>query len=232
MFLWSSCLGISACSIVTKDRPPVEVAQAKPDQPVSAKPATPEVSLIGDRKTIEELRENIPEPIRSDNDLLKETLSLLGEVKEPPHRHQRRFDRILRRARDKHQKDTRKAREAFTKKQKAAREVFLTRLKSDREKFNEKKVDRKQRKAFYDEQDAQRKEFFADERDARRDFDSEMRAKNSDFNSLIRDREKDFRQELRVYKRNYDEMLKQKKAERQSNTKKVSTEYKPLKAGE
>lgn len=234
MFLWSSFVFILSCAVVTVERPAKTQPTSEPVSTPTEKKAKPEVSLAEDRKTVEELRQNIPEPIRSDNDLLKETLSLLGEVKLPPQRHRQRFDRLMRKIRDKHQKQTRKEREQFTKKQKKDRDQFLATLKKEREEFKDKKTERDERKEFYDQQDARRKEYFANERDARKEFDSEMHSRNSDFNALMRDRQKDFSEELRVYKKNYDEMLKQKKAERKRSVTAPPTTKEPqlLKAGD
>lgn len=197
------------CELNTKNRQgPVE--QPAHIQNAEAK-LDAEVSLSGDQKTIEQLRENIPAEKRADNDLLKETLGMMGEVKEPPQRHRDRFNKQMREIRNDQRKADRKARDQFRKKERKDREAFQKAHRERRERFNKLKVDRDQRREFYNEQDEIQKDFYAKQKDARKEFDAEMRTKRSDFNSYLKDRQTQFNEEYKIYSTNYRDLQKQKK---------------------
>ncbi len=211
------------CEIATKDRPrPVGAESASNNKPEELKKIEeklgPEVSLTGDQKTIEELRENIPAEKRADNDLLKETLNMMGEVKLPPNRHRDKFNKLLRKIRNDRRKEDRKLRADFSKDERKTREKFMKQLKEDREKFNKRDTDREGRKEFYDEQDEKRKEFYAKQRDARKEFDAEMRAKSSDFKAYLKERQDEFNYEYRIYTKKYNEWKKQQDEARRART--------------
>lgn len=172
--------------------------------------ANDEVSLKGDQQTVEELRKSIPPDVRAENDSLKEILSLLGEVKDPPNRHRERFDRLMRKIREDKRKEHKKERDSFSKNERKAREKFLKEQKSDREKFVRKKAPRDEQKEFYANQDARRKEFFDQERDSRKEFESERRQIESDFNAYHKEKLEEFRQELRSYTERYNDFKKSK----------------------
>lgn len=230
--LGSSLCLITACQMSTKPRTQplkvssqIEAAKDKLDG---------EVSLSGDEKTIEELRKNIPEPKRTDNDLLRETLALLGEVKDPPRRHSDRFNKMVREINNDRRKQDRKLRDNFSKTERKERDAFLKKIKEDRDNFNKKKVTREQRKEFYDEQDEARKDFFANQRDGRKEFDAEQRSQSSDFKAYLKDRTDDFRRELKVYTIKYNDMEKRKREELKAKEKaaRENRSYKPLKTEE
>ena len=88
-----------------------------------------EVSLKDDRRSIEELRQNIPPEIRAENDALKESLALLGEVKKSPQEHREKFDRKMREMREKKRKERQKTRQEFSKNERTKRDKFLKELK-------------------------------------------------------------------------------------------------------
>ena len=209
-------LGLAGCSgMKTVDRPESMSSSAQPSE-VKSTGANGEVSLAGDRKSIEEMRKNIPEPVRTENDLLRETLNMMGgEVKERPEKIRNRFNKQMRKMRNKYTKESRKKREKHKKEARKKRERFLKELKKEREDFNDRKPTREQRKDFYNEQDEKRKEFFADERDKQKDFTSTMREESNDFNAMVRDRNRAFNREHRIYKKKYDEHQKLKKTAEQ-----------------
>lgn len=190
-------LMLSGCALKTKERS--QGASSELDA------NSEEVSFLSDNKEIEELRKNIPEQKKADNDLLRETLMLLGTVEKPPHKHREHFDNLIRRIRNDHQKKMRKAREDYSRKEKNAREDFLRKLKEEREDFNSDKPDRLKRERFIQEQERRRRDFTANERDKRQQFDGDMRQKESDFSALMRDRTNEFYRELKLYEKRYTE---------------------------
>jgi hypothetical protein len=174
--------------------------------------STSEVSLKDDQRSIEELRANIPPEVRAENDALKETLSLLGEVKLPPQKHREKFDRQMREIREKGRKARQKEREQFSKNERTKREKFLKEMKEARTAYMKRNVkSRDDRKEFFDNQDLKRKEYFDQERDARKEFDSTARQQESDANAFHREKTEEFRKELRSYTDRYNDWQKQMK---------------------
>ena len=195
-----------ACQLATKPRQspveaPAHLQKVKDD-------LNPEVSLSGDQKSIEQLRQNIPAEKKADNDLLKETLGMMGEVKYPPQKHRDKFNKQMREIRNDRRKSDRKLRDDFRKKERKDREAFQKAHRQRREKFNKLKMDRDQRREFYNEQDEIQKDFFAGQRDARKEFDADMRTKTSDFNAYLKERQDEFDAEYRVYSKKYSDYQK------------------------
>jgi hypothetical protein len=228
-------LFVSGCTIVQKSREdggPVETGSvATPKTAAAAESPEPavadgEVSIREDMTTIEDLRKNIPEQKRQENDALKNVLSLLGEVKAPPAQHRDKFNRVMRDMREKRRREAQKTRENFNKKERKDREAFLKDLKESREKFNKSKTDKDERKDFYNDQDMRRREFFANERDARKEFESEIRQQDSDFNAFYREKNDEFNKELRIYTQSFNDLQKAAKEKERSRggTKKLTTD--------
>jgi hypothetical protein len=191
-----------------------------------------ETSLSDDAKSIEELRKNIPEAKRRDNDQLKEILGLMGEVKEPPQRIRDRFHRTTQRIREGHRRDVKRQRDEFNRIEKSARDDFFKKLKDEREEnLSNKKLTREERQRFTEDQDRRRREFTGDERDRRQRFNSDLRQAEDDFSANLRDKTTEFNQELRAYTARYNDwqkQLKEKKAGTPSTPAAVSpTEYVP-----
>lgn len=169
---------------------------------------TYETSLTEDKNKIEDLRKDIPIEKRNDNDELREILSYMGEVSEPPRKIRDKFYRITQRVRSTHRKEVQRIRANFNKDEKSYRDQFYTKLKNEREDFLRRKVSREERKIFFDEQDARRREYAADERDRRHQFTSDLKSKEDDFNHAMREKINEFNQVHRVYSQKYDEQIK------------------------
>lgn len=227
----SLAFAVSGCTIVQKGRSGESpsssesngdsvAANAIPSASELANPDTGfgETSIREDIETLADLRKDIPEQKRRENDALKEVLSLLGEVKAPPEKHREKFNRTMRNMREKRRRQMTKTRDNFNKRERKDRETFLKNLKEAREDFTQKKNDRDERKEFYDEQDEKRREYFANERDARREFESEMRQSDSDFNAFYREKTDEFHKELRIYTQQYQDLQKRLKEKEKSKT--------------
>ncbi|MEQ1663774.1 MAG: hypothetical protein ABL927_00190 [Bdellovibrionales bacterium] len=171
-----------------------------------------EQSLVEDQKSIEELRKNIPAQKRVENDQLKEILSLMGEVKEPPAQIREKFDRVRRRMRDQFQRSGKLEREKFSRDSKKNRELFFAQLKDKRQKILDQKkahkIDSEKAKDEFEEIEVLRKNFTSEDREKSDDFNTNLRQKSDDFNQDMRDRTNSFNQEYRVYTNRYNEHMK------------------------
>jgi hypothetical protein len=165
-----------------------------------------ELSLKKDSEELAELRKNIPEEKRVANDDLRDILSTLGEVKRPPQDHRDKFEREMRKIRERQRLARQKERDAYNKDERRTREEFLKNLKSERDSFMRSKADRDEKKEFFNKQEDLRKNFFADERDKRRDFESDMRQKENDESAFYREKSTEFSHELKLYTEKYNEL--------------------------
>lgn len=227
--------GLMGCATGTKlsdikKRPP-EAPELKAPSLVP-EPLSAETSLSEDRNELDELRKNIPEEKRRDNDELKEILFFTGELKDPPHRVRDRFNQITRRLREKHRKEVSRIRTQFNKDEKSYRDQFYKKLKDERDEFLEKKVTREKRQKFFDEQDSKRREFQSDERDRRHQFTADLKMKEDDFNQSLRDKTNEFNQEYKNYVQRYTEHQKNLKLKKEKESRPPEGYVEQLKTGD
>lgn len=184
----TSTLFFTGCTRVRKDR-------------------NPEVSLKSDQEQLEDLRAQIPEEKRHENDELAVIMAMVvdTEFKERPENIRIRFDRLMHQRREDFRKDNERSRSDYSEKERNKREKFLSDQKADREKFKKKKRTPKVAQKYYQEQDVKRRDYFADERDNRKRFESEYRQKTSDFNFRITDWKRKFEEEFRAYQKRHKE---------------------------
>lgn len=176
-----------------------------------------EVSLLNDRRSIEELRKNIPEETRDRNDALKSILSLMGEVKVHPSKVRSKFNKLQRDRRTKFQKKYSKERDQFTKNERKDRDNFRKMISKKRDELRDMKLDRDQRKEKYDELDAESKDFYGRQRDARKEFESDMREKQKDFYDELKQQRDEFSEEWRIYNRRWRDWQDEKKKKARLN---------------
>lgn len=188
-----------------------------------------EVSLKADRGQFAELRKQIPEETRRENDELAFVLELMARGDEEPGRIRDRFNKALRDRRSKHDKDLRKQREEFTKQERKSRDSFLKAQAKERESFLRSTRGQKhsdeladERQEFFKTQDEKRREYFANERDARKEFESRLTEARRAFEDYAREKTNHFNQEYRAYASHYYERKKaldlQKRTEEKART--------------
>lgn len=179
--------------------------------------------LSADRKKLEELRNEIPEDRKTQNDELAFVLQLMSEHKKSPSEVRSKFDDALRKKREKFSKDMTKERENFNKVERKNREEFLKNMDSERKDFMRVKHPKEERDDFFARQDARRKEYFEDQREKRNDFESDMTERRKNFEDYAREKTSEFNQEWRSYQKRYDEIKKEKEAEKTAEKMKMST---------
>lgn len=170
-------------------------------------------SLRSDRKSMEDLRADVPEEKKRENDELAFILNLMTEVKRSPYEIREQFDKALRKKREVFDKDMTKEREVFTKNERKTRENFLKEQKETRDSFMSSKPAKEERTSFFKEQDEKRTDFFANERERRGDFESDVRERRKSFEDYARERQQFFNQEHRAYTKKYDDMKKQQRSD-------------------
>lgn len=170
-------------------------------------------SISADRKAFDEIRSQIPEEKKRQNDQLALILQMVSdsqtELKKAPADIRSQFDGILRKKREQFDKDLTRERETVTKEERKKREAFLNSQQSARDGFASGKHTRDEKNEFYKDLDEKRSEYFSSERERRADFESDSRERRKNFEDYTRGKSNEFNQELRAYQKRYDEAKKE-----------------------
>lgn len=168
-------------------------------------------SLAADREALNEMRSQVPEDKKKQNDEMAYLLGLFANPEKSPSEIRQQFDTLVRKKRGQFDKDITRERENFNKSERKKREDFLKEQKQVRDDFNKTKQDRDKKSDFYRDQDQKRSEYFADERDRRNDFESDVRERRKNFEDYVREKTTEFNQEHRAFSKRQEELKKEKK---------------------
>lgn len=161
--------------------------------------------LQEDRKKFEELRKEVPQQVKEENDEKALLLELTGELRNPPDRIREKFDSLKRKKRDLFERDLKSLRKDFTENERKEREVINAELKREKDAFKIKKASPEARKEFFSETEAKRKMRYADLRQKRDDFEADVREKRKDFEDYMRSKQSEFNQEMQIYRQRWQE---------------------------
>ncbi len=175
--------------------------------------------LKKDQESLQELRKEIPEDIKKQNDETAYIYSMMAEVSVEPSRIREQFQSKIRKKRELFDKDMTKERELFTKNERKIRDEFLKNQSKKRDLFFASKPTKEKRDEFFKEHEDIRKEYFATEREQRAEFDSSVRERRSSFEDYIREMTNKFNQEHRDYSKRYDDFKKKKEKEKEEKEK-------------
>jgi hypothetical protein len=170
-----------------------------------------EYSLKEDRSKFDELRKDIPQEKRQENDEEAFILELTGQVKRHPNEIRESFNKVVRQKRKAFQDNQRKKRDEYRSADNRKQEEFLRKQKELREKFTKKKSSSSERGEFFQEQDKDRRQFFTEKDEKRRAFDSDLLDKSREFEASIRDRTNSFYQAHKDYSKRFEESQKEAK---------------------
>ncbi len=211
LFILGLCVGFcmlsSSCAVKTFDRgdepakPSAESVGREAIDPLRSG----EVSLAADRRELDELRRDLPDDVKRQNDELALVLSFLKDGDEDPNKLRDRFQSALRKKREAVDKSQRRRREDFSRSEREAREKFTTEQKSEREEFLSRKRESSARQKFFDQQDEKRRRFHADAQERRKDFEALITEERRDFESMVREKTNFFNQEWRGYRERWTE---------------------------
>lgn len=163
------------------------------------------LNLDGDRQALDELRKDVPEEKRKENDDLAFLLELFARDDQDPAKIREKFDSTLRRRREVFDREMKKERETFSRAEKDRRDQFLAAQSAERETFKSRKTSSEVSRKFFKELDLKRTDFFQAEREKRNDFESDVRDRRKRFEDFVREKQTWFSQEHRAYKKKYDE---------------------------
>lgn len=175
--------------------------------------------LKKDQEALEDLRKDLPEEVKKQNDETAYIYSMMAEVAVEPSRIREQFQSKIRKKRELFDKDITKEREVFTKNERKLRDEFLKNQSKKRDAFFASKPTKEKRDEFFKEHEDLRKEYFANEREQRAEFDSSVRERRSNFEDYIRQMTNKFNQEHRDYSKRYDDLRKKKEKEKEDKEK-------------
>lgn len=200
------CVVLSACSSGPTDRDANRYDEPGADRPlVDAK-----YSLAADRQAVQELRKDIPETKKQENDELALMLQMVGGENQQPSRVREKWSGLTRKRRQSFDSDLKKERERFGKDERSKRDDFLKSQQQARDNFKKNKSTREQSQDFYREQADTRREFFQTQRERRDDFESSVRERRRDFDDYMREKNSQFNDEMKNYTKKWEDIRKEK----------------------
>jgi hypothetical protein len=157
-----------------------------------------EYRISQDRKSLDEIRKEIPTEKRQTNDELALILSTLGNGEKDSFKAREEWQNILRKKRNKFDDSVQKQRNDFSRIEKSNRDSFVKKLERDKEDFQKKKSDPQERSEFYQQLETQRRDYFSEEQIKRSNFEAEIRDQRSEFEDHVREKNNLFNDELRA----------------------------------
>lgn len=192
-------------------------------------------SLKQDREALANLRKEIPEEVRRDNDEKAFMAEMMSDLSRSPMDVRNQFTRILTKKRELFSKDMNKTREKFSNDIKSKRDEFSRQQTSARTSFAGQKKTADERSEFYNRLDSERREFNSEQQQKRDEFESDMRDKRKNFDDYIRAKTDEFNQLHRDYIKRYDEdkkaradLKKQTEEKQRQMQKNVDAEYETI----
>lgn len=207
--IWISAVFLlTACSAPQKS---AKEERAEDREKIQAQ-LSQEMSLKSDRSDLAELRKDIPDEKKKENDELALFLQLMNQSKESPTEMRDRFNSLVQKKRSAYREKVQRLREDYRHDETKRREDYLDAQKKRRDDFNRHKHDSRANREYYSDEDKKRQRFFADERDRRQSFESELNSQSKDFDNYMRERQKEFDEQYRLYSKKLSERPKDKKA--------------------
>ncbi len=155
--------------------------------------------LKEDRESFDEIRKNVPEDKKIENDEMALILELMNDLSRSPSSIREKFDEMVRKKRNKVQKDLENRRAEYVKIEKSQREKFTKTAEKNRKSFASQKHSPEERNEFFGEQDNNRRIFYSEQRDKREEFEADMRDQRKNFDDYIRAKTLEFNQEHKAF---------------------------------
>lgn len=165
--------------------------------------------LKSDRQKLDELRKDIPQDKKNENDEQALFAQYFSEVKKEPSYIREQFSKLLSKKREVFDKDLRKERDQFSKKEQKDREEFLKSQDRQRKEFSKEKKTREESNEFYKILNDKRNEYFSNARERRDDFEADVRDRRKNFEDHVREKQNDFNQQMKDYTAKYNEIKRQ-----------------------
>jgi len=164
--------------------------------------------LKSDRQKLEELRKDIPQDKKNQNDEEALFAQYFSELKREPSYIREQFSKLVSKKRDVFDKDLRKERDSFSKREQKDREEFLKNQDRLKKKFSKEKKTREESNEFYKNLNDKRNEYFSTAREKRDDFEADVRDRRKNFEDYVREKQNDFNQQIKDYTLKYNELKK------------------------
>ncbi len=166
-----------------------------------------EISLKADRSSLDELRKDIPEEKRKENDELALILQVMNAKDKKPFEIREKFNSIMRKKREEFSKSQRRIREDFSRRERDEREKFSKEQKETSDRFYRHKPSSEERRNFSQDHSSRQQKYYADSRERRQAFEEDMRSKEKDFSALVTEKNKEFEEHFKGYQKEYKEKM-------------------------
>jgi hypothetical protein len=166
-----------------------------------------EVSLKADRSSLDELRKEVPEEKKKENDELALILQVMNAKDKKPYEIREKFNTIMRKKREEFSKGQRRTRDEFTKRERAEREKFTKDQKEISDRFYRYKASSEERRNFSQEHNSRQQQYYSDSKSRRQAFEDDMRSREKDFSALVQEKNKEFEEHFKAYSKEYKEKM-------------------------
>ncbi len=166
-----------------------------------------EISLKADRSSLDDLRKEVPEEKRRENDELALILQVMNAKDKKPHEIREKFSSIMRKKRDEFYRSQRRTREDFTRRERDERDKFGKEQKETSDRFYRHKPSSEERRNFSQDHSSRQQKYYSDSRERRQAFEEEMRSKEKDFSALLSEKNKEFEEHFKEYQKYYREKM-------------------------
>ncbi len=192
--------GLSSCQINSprEELKSTDAADNKAQLPEPGK-IDPKYSVAADRKRFEELRSEVSETKKVQNDERALFSEWMAEVTTEPSAVREKFDSVVRRKREEFNKDISQVREKYGREEKKSRDVFTKELEAEREELKGTVLNREDRQTKFSEIEQKRRDYYTNEREQRDQFEAEIRTSRKDFEDYMKRRTDEFNAEYKIY---------------------------------
>jgi hypothetical protein len=206
----SLSLGLVSCSILDSNTDTENTTSNQYRGSDDQRPLVDDKYILkSDRQKLEDLRKEIPQNKKNENDEEALFAQYFSEVKKEPSFIREQFSKLVSKKREVFDKDLRKERDLFSKKEQKDREEFLKNQDRLKKEFSKDKKTREESNEFYKNLNDKRNEYFSSSREKRDDFEADVRDRRKNFEDHVREKQNSFNQQIKEYTLKYNELKKQ-----------------------
>lgn len=170
--------------------------------------------LSADREAFDQIRSQIPDEQRRQNDEKSFLEQLMADPSKTPSRVREEFQKTLTRRRAEFNKDMERRRTDFVRKERGEREDFTRSQSSRRQEIKSQKLGPEERRRAYDDLEKTRQDFYENQRERRSQFEADRRDDRQNFEDYVREVTADFNQRHRDFTQRHKEHTKLEEARR------------------
>lgn len=166
--------------------------------------------LAADREAFADLRKQVPEETKIQNDESAFLEQLMADPSRPPARVREMFHAELSKKRSQFNKDLERRRTDFVRQERSDREAFQKQQEGARKDLRDQKMDLEIRRKAFADLEQKRKDFYQSQRERRDGFEADQRDRRKNFEDYHRQISADFNQAFKNFQARHQENQKAK----------------------